>query len=86
MIKFLGILDVLAAIDFVLLLLGFDGFLAGIMIAYLIIKALLFFNIASFIDLLSAGAMLFAVFGVTSIVSWFFVFWLFQKGLISVFS
>jgi hypothetical protein len=86
MLFILGILDILAGVTLVIL--KFKVFsLAWFFVAYLILKALIFFNpFGSLMDVISAILIVLAIFQIHNFITWLFVLWLLQKGVLSFFS
>jgi len=85
MLKLLGILDLAAAIFFVLIQwdvgLGIASFFAG----YLVVKSLIFISDwVSWIDLISGLYMFLAIYDLHSAFSFIFVLWLLQKSFFSL--
>jgi len=85
-IKLFGVLDLFAAL--VLFLLGFGiwktlGIIFGV---YLILKGLVFLSFVSMVDILTGVLMILAGSGNYINFSWVFIFWLVQKGFVSLYS
>ena len=86
-LKLFGLLDLLAGIVLILLKWSIGINLGWFLAVYLIIKALIFFSIiASVLDFASAVFIILAINGTYLNVTWVFVLWLSQKGLVSLFS
>jgi hypothetical protein len=85
-VKLFGIMDLIAAVLFILLNWGI-GFQIGTGIGiYLIVKSLIFIkDITSWIDLVAGLYLLLVVFNIHSSLSVIFVLWLGQKAFCSLF-
>ena len=85
--KFLGILDILAGIVIILLKFGFLENLGVLFAVYLGLKGLfLINNLASIIDIVTAVFLLLAAVNIYFSFTWLFSLWLFQKGNFSLMS
>ncbi|MFH0752818.1 MAG: hypothetical protein V1914_04465 [archaeon] len=84
-VKLFGLGDLVAAVSLVLLNLDVGGFAVYLAIAsavYLILKGLIFFfDLASFLDILSAVMIVLALFGFRSMWLYVFAAWLLQKAV-----
>ena len=83
MIILLGILDLVAALMFVLLYFGVLTFLGWIFGVYLIVKGIYYFSWMGALDILSGVLMILGVFGIWNFFSLFAFIWLVQKGVFS---
>jgi len=85
LVLLLGIMDILAGLS--LAILKFKVFnLAWFFVGYLILKAIIFFNpFGSLMDVLSAIFIALAMFQIYNFLTWLFVLWLIQKGILSFF-
>ena len=85
-VKLFGLLDLVAAIVFILVQWDIGISLAYVIAGYLILKALMFIgDFSSWIDLIAGVYLLFVVFDVHSFFSVIFVLWLGQKAVFSLF-
>lgn len=85
LLRIFGLLDILAGLSLIYLSWG-HSFLVTFFIVYLILKGLLFFGgFVSIIDIIAGIFMAVASATSFSLLGWFFVIWLIQKGLISLF-
>ncbi|MBU2640044.1 MAG: hypothetical protein KKG75_05070 [Nanoarchaeota archaeon] len=85
-VKIFGILDLLAALSFILLQWGIGEGLATFLAIYLIIKSIIFImDFTSWIDLLAGVYLLLVIFNIHSIFSIIFILWLGQKAFFSLF-
>lgn len=85
MIKVFGVLDLIAAIIFVLVQWGIGVKIGFFVAAYLIIKSLMFIgDIASIVDLIAGVYLVLVLLGVHSAFSVVFVLWLLQKAFFSL--
>ena len=86
-VQIFGIIDLLASISILMLKAGVgEGFTAiiGILI---IIKSLLFIkDVVSIIDLIGAIFIFLALMNIFTIITWLFLIWFLQKGLMSLMS
>lgn len=86
LIKLLGFLDVLAAINLILIKFSFDS-LAILFSIYLIIKGLVYIkDLISIVDIICGVVILMAFYGYYNIFTWLVVLWLLQKGIVSLLS
>jgi len=85
--KFFGILDILAGIVIILLKFGFMENIGILLALYLGLKGIFFINnLASIIDLITAVFLLMAALDIYFSFTWIFSLWLFQKGFFSLIS
>ena len=85
MLKLLGILDLIAAVFFILAQWSIGLAVAPFLAFYIIIKSVLFLgNWASIVDLLSGIYMLLVVYDIHSAFSLIFIIWLLQKSFFSI--
>ena len=84
-VKFLGILDIIAGLVLLAFRFGFGKTLVLIFSIYLIIKAVIFFkDPGSWIDAIAAAFMIIAYFGNYYFFVWIFSLWLIGKGVYSL--
>ena len=84
LVKFFGLLDIMAGLSLVYLSWGHE-FLVTFFVAYLILEGLfLFGGFVSIIDIIAGIFIAVASATSFSFIGWFFVVWLIQKGLISL--
>ena len=82
----MGLLDLLAGINLILLRFGLAESTAWFFVVYLIIKSLPFLpDITSFIDIIAAIFIIMAIFGIFQALTWIMVIWLLQKSILSLF-
>ena len=85
-VKLLGLIDIICAVALALMFWNIGKFLAIVCAAYLVVKSLRYlFDVASFVDLAAGIFLLATAFGVYPFFNWFFVVWLLQKGVRSLF-
>lgn len=86
-LKLFGLLDLVAATSLLFLVLGKGEVFAITLAFYLLIKGLFFLpDFSSFLDLFSGFYIALFVLGLGfSFLSWFFIIWLAQKGIFSLF-
>lgn len=85
-VRLLGLLDITAALVLFLMKFGVGetfGILFGI---YLILKGLIFFSLVGIIDTVVGIFLILGGLGNYIGFSWIFVFWLIQKGFVSLYS
>jgi len=87
-LKIFGLLDIFAGLLLFLLKFNIGANIAWFFVIYLIVKALIFFNLfMSFIDFFIGGVFVFAIFGFfNDILALLCVIWLLQKGFFSLLS
>lgn len=84
-LKFFGLMDLIAAGIFLLAQWGFGINIALFVAIYLILKSLLFIpDFASIVDMIGGAYLLLVVFNIHSIFSAIFVLWFLQKGIFSL--
>lgn len=87
LVKFLGIVDICAAISLLLLKYGVGVHVLWMFGLYLIIKAILLFSpFSSLMDILTGVIIFLAFFGHFYFISWIFFIWILQKGIFSLFA
>ncbi|MBS3156993.1 hypothetical protein J4442_02355 [Candidatus Woesearchaeota archaeon] len=85
-VKFLGVMDIIVGIAFILAQWSFGYHIGLILAIYVIIKALIFItDFASIIDLIGGIYLLLIIFGVHQIFAVVFLLWFLQKGFFSLF-
>ncbi len=86
-VKLLGLIDLLAAVFIILLRFNIGNKIAFVIAIILLIKSIIFLtSFTSWIDIISGIFLILAVYGHYYFFTWIFALWLFQKGVISVFS
>lgn len=83
LLKLLGMLDLAAAIILILLNWSIGINIGWFFSIYLILKGIVFWSLASLLDILSGILMILAIFGYYSIFTWLAVVWLAQKFFFS---
>lgn len=87
MIKLLGVIDLLAAIVFILVQWDIGVKIGVIAAVYLIVKSLIFISdFTSWIDLIAGIYLVLVLLGINSTFSFIFALWLLQKGIFSLLS
>ena len=86
-VKFLGVMDIIAGITFILAQWNFGYYVGLILAIYIVIKSLIFItDFASIIDLITGVYLILIVLNIHSAFSVIFVIWLVQKGIFSLLS
>ncbi len=86
-VKLFGLIDLFAALIFILVQWDIGIKWAIIMAIYLIVKSIIFIaDIASIIDLITGIYLVLVILGVHSAFSAIFIIWLLQKGFFSIIS
>ena len=84
-IRLFGIIDILAALSFLLILVDVGKTVALIIVTIILIKSIVFFSsLASIIDMVAIIFFVLALFGFFSVFTWLSALWLLQKGIMSV--
>ena len=85
-IKLFGLMDLVAAVLFLLLQWGIGGKVAIFFAIYLVVKSLIFIgDFTSWIDLIAGVYLFLVIFDVHSFFSFLFILWLGQKAFFSLF-
>ena len=85
--KLFGLIDLFAALLFVLLRFNMGEQVVWYAIGFLLIKSVLFIrNVVSLFDLTSAAFLILAAFNVYTAFTWVAMIWLLQKGFFSLIS
>jgi len=85
LMKLFGLIDIMAALLFVLLKYSIGESVVWYVIAFLVIKSLMFIkNFVSYFDLASSVFLVLAVFNVYTAFTWIAMLWLLQKGFFSM--
>ena len=85
-VKFLGVMDIIAGITFILAQWNFGYYVGLILAIYIVIKSLIFItDFASIIDLIGGVYLLLIIFGIHEIFAVVFLLWFVQKGFFSLF-
>jgi len=84
-VKLFGLLDILSAVFLFLMKFG-TGEVIGMMLGiYLILKGLIFFSFVGVVDVFTGILMVIAGTGNYIVFSWIMIFWLVQKGFVSLY-
>jgi len=87
LVKFLGLLDIIAGFIILILKFGFFQEVGLIFALYLALKGLIFIkDISSVIDIITAVFLFLAAINFYFSFTWIFSIWLFQKGIFSLIS
>ena len=87
LLKLFGLIDIVAALLFVLLKYSIGESIVWYVIAFLVVKSLMFLrNFVSYLDLVSSVFLVLAVFNVYTAFTWVAMLWLLQKGFFSILS